>query len=173
MQHCVTSASPVCTYQIVLHFFSPETTFCNLTVKQTLTTGLQEHSVRCRERLVYHMATYGSIMHGMDHYFIDTQVCRNSLSTCLASLIKAWMLGDPFTQVYQRGEKEVSRTTLWVRKGTDDQSISGPVLVVLRPDPLRLASVYKAAARDVPPALWKPRVHENPVRGNAIPSTGL
>ena len=48
-----------------------------------------------------------------------------------------------------------------------------PVLVVPGLDLLRLASVYKAAARDVPPALWKPGVHENRVRGNVIPSTGL
>lgn len=74
---------------------------------------------------------------------------------------------------YIKGE---SRTNVWVRKGTDDQSASGssaPVPVVPRPDPMGPAGVYKAAARDVPPALWKPRVHENHVRGNAIPSTGL
>lgn len=50
---------------------------------------------------------------------------------------------------------------------------SAPVTVVPRPDPLRPVSLYKAAARDVLPALWQPRVHENHVRGNVIPSTGL
>lgn len=48
-----------------------------------------------------------------------------------------------------------------------------PVPVVPGPDPLRPASLYKAAAKDVPPALWQPRVHENHVRGNVILSTGL
>ena len=68
---------------------------------------------------------------------------------------------------------------MWVRKGTDGDMIrvcwgsSAPVTVVPGPDPLRLASLYKAAARDVLPALWQPRVHENHVRGNAILSTGL
>lgn len=59
----------------------------------------------------------------------------------------------------------------------DDRSMSGeapaPVPVVPEPDPLRPASLYKAAAKDVPPALWQPRVHENHVRGNVILSTGL
>lgn len=47
------------------------------------------------------------------------------------------------------------------------------VMVVAGPDPLGPAHVYESAARDVPPALWKPRVHGSHVRGNVIPSTGL
>lgn len=45
--------------------------------------------------------------------------------------------------------------------------------VVAGPDLLGPDLVYKCAARDVPPALWKPRVHGSHVRGNVIPSTGL
>lgn len=52
------------------------------------------------------------------------------------------------------------------------QRIREPVMVV-GPDPLGPAHVYESVARDVPPALWKPRVHGSHVRGNAIPSTGL
>ena len=79
-----------------------------------------------------------------------------------------------------KGVKEEGGTSVWVRKGTDGEMIirvcrgsSAPVPVVPRPDPLRPASLYKATARDVLPALWQPRVHENHVRGNVIPSTGL
>lgn len=53
------------------------------------------------------------------------------------------------------------------------QMIRESVMVVAGPDPLGPAHVYESAARDVPPALWKPRVHGSHVRGNVIPSTGL
>ncbi len=48
---------------------------------------------------------------------------------------------------------------VWVREGTDSRMIrlrgrsSAPVLVVPKSEPLRPTSLYKAAARDVPPAL--------------------
>ena len=45
--------------------------------------------------------------------------------------------------------------------------------MVLRHVLLRPACLYKAAAMDVLLALWQSRVHENPVRGNVIPSTCL
>lgn len=92
---------------------------------------------------------------------------QGSLSwTQLERILKRWEGREQDQCLGQRGDR-------W----GDDRSMSGeapaPVPVVHGPDPLRPASLYKAAAKDVPPALWQPRVHENHVRGNVILSTGL
>lgn len=61
-----------------------------------------------------------------------------------------------------------------VRPGSEGgQMIREAVTVVGGPDPLGPAHLYESAARDVPPALWRARVHGSHVRGNVIPSTGL
>lgn len=57
-----------------------------------------------------------------------------------------------------------------VRPGSEGgQMIREPVTVVM----VGPAHLYECAARDVPPALWRARVHGSHVRGNVIPSTGL
>lgn len=90
-------------------FFSPETSSCNLTSRplghwlESFEDDNEIKSICANEGAsvgfcqVQRKAcvSYG----GMDHHFIDTKACHNSLRTCLASLIKAWMLRDTFIHV--------------------------------------------------------------------------